>query len=110
MSARDELIAGLRALADFYENNPTMPTDGFASVLVSCCTITGNDDAAAAALVEHAAELMGTPVSRRNGHTSTERKFHGVSLRPYATTRASMARYHAEQSYAGAVEPDGSAS
>ncbi|WP_327029744.1 hypothetical protein OG989_04260 [Micromonospora sp. NBC_01740] len=25
MSTREELIAGLRALADFYEANPTMP-------------------------------------------------------------------------------------
>ena len=104
--AHDELIAGLRALADFYEANPTMPVDGFAELSISCSTLT-SDDAEGAALVRQVADLLGTPVVMNGRHTTTARQFHGLRVKAYAVTRADMAEHNALMSYANLVQPDG---
>ncbi|OKI47263.1 hypothetical protein [Micromonospora sp. CB01531] len=109
MSARDELIAGLLALADFYKNNPTMPADGFPRWLVSCSVIAA-DDAAASAMVEHAAGLLGTEVTRSGGHTKTKRMFGPIEVAVHAVTAERMAAHNALMSYADAVVPEGGAS
>lgn len=114
MSDRDELVAGLRALADFYENNPTMPLPPFPDLSVSCSNITGygtdRDNEAAAELVQHAAKLLGTEVERSGGHTRTKRMFGSVQLKAYAVSAESMADHNAHMSYVNNVKATGSAS
>lgn len=110
---RAELVAGLRALADFYENNPTMPVPLFPDLSVSCSPLTGDvrDDEAAADLVHHAAQLLGVKATPSPaGGWNADRLFGSLRLHAYSTTRERMARHHAESSYAGCVQPAGSAS
>lgn len=113
-TTREELIAGLRAVADFYEANPTMPVPPFPDLLVSCSNITGHgderDDNAAADLVRHAAELLGVeakPAHGGAGGWDADGIFGAFRLRVYSTTRERMARYNAQASYADSVEPEG---
>lgn len=115
-TTREELIAGLRAVADFYEANPTMPVPTYPELLVSCSSITGHgndrDDEAAADLVRHAAELLGVETKLPYGGQGLDADgvFGAVKLRVYSTTRERMARYNAQASYADSVEPEDGAS
>ncbi|WP_406083075.1 hypothetical protein OHA01_26205 [Micromonospora zamorensis] len=107
-TTREELIAGLRALADFYEANPTMPVPVYPDLLVSCSNITPErDDEAAAELVRHAATLLGVEATQStSGGWNVDGKFGSLKLSVYSTTQERMARYNAEVSYSGAVQPE----
>ncbi|MEV1321994.1 hypothetical protein AB0J14_38600 [Micromonospora arborensis] len=113
-TTREELIAGLRAVADFYEANPTMPVPIYPDLLVSCSNITGHgndrDDDAAAELVRHAGTLLGVEATQSTaGGWDVNGKFGALTLRVYSTTHERMARYEAASTYSGAVQPEGGA-
>lgn len=78
------LVAGLRALADFYETHPTMPMPLYPKFGVTCSNLTDGGDAAAE-LVRHAAELLGTEITQSHGHTRTKRMFGVVEFKAYAS-------------------------
>ncbi|GAB2824531.1 hypothetical protein GCM10027176_31310 [Actinoallomurus bryophytorum] len=64
--ARAQTVAGLRALADFLENNPRVPVrelGGDYTVFARC-----DDDAAERAEIDNIARLLGETVTDETGH------------------------------------------
>lgn len=105
MTAADALragvIAGLRALADFLDQHPDLPTP-----LVDARIYPhGDTDADERATVDQIAALLGVPAQGTTYYQAT-RMFGGVPYRACAITREAMARYHASHSYYGIVEPE----
>lgn len=102
---RTGVIAGLRALADFLDHHPDLPTPTVrASVFPH-----GDTEAAERATVDQIAAVLGVTAAGPT-HYSATRMFGGVEYRACAITRDAMARYHAATSYDGVVEPESEAS
>ncbi|GAA3952673.1 hypothetical protein GCM10023085_38970 [Actinomadura viridis] len=106
-SVRRETIAGLRALADFLEANPSVPVNEIGQVFMfftrDC------DDAAAVALVDHVAELLDADVHdtrSRGGHYTASRSFGPISYRIVHIPARAAAEHAARHSYRDNVIPD----
>jgi hypothetical protein len=102
---RAAVIGGLRELADFLETHPEAPVPLYsADVHVS----THGTDHENEQTVNRAAMALGTTASWGTGpktHYRVKRMFGAVEYSVTAITRASMAQYHADQSYSGCVQP-----
>lgn len=108
---RTQLIDGLRALADFLENEPDVPVNSWAHVSYSVTpadTADGEDsEDAKRAEVDRVAAVLGvTPTLSNNGsHYSAQRAFGPVEYRATAITQDHMAHYRAAETYFGVVTP-----
>lgn len=99
---RAQLVAGLRELADWYEQHPTMPVPSYPDF--AHCVLTG-DDKAGSAEVRKMARLLGVK-PYGNGHRVTaDRRFGAVAFRAFYVPCAEMALHQAETSYQGCIEP-----
>lgn len=104
---RHQIILGLRALAAFLEANPDVPVNrhGF-DLLVST---RADNDADAAALVDHAAALMGVQVTDdtdRGGHYIATRSFGPVTYTVFHIPEQSRRAHEARDSYRTNIRPD----
>lgn len=101
-SERARFIAGLRALADFLEAHPLLPTPVFADVTV----FPPRDvDEAMRTEIRRVAALLNAPTSTRRGHCETGRDFGPVSYRVVAVLADARARWDAVTAFADAVMP-----
>jgi hypothetical protein len=98
--ARHQAITGLRALADFLEANPAVPVNEYGHDLI--VSVRAADDAAAAALVDKAAALLGVDVdddTRHGGHYTATRSFGRISYRIVHIPQHRRDQYRAQDSY-----------
>ncbi|MFF4771888.1 hypothetical protein ACFY05_03425 [Microtetraspora fusca] len=104
---RTAVITGLRALADFLEANPAIPAPAF-PFSIRCFPKRGSD-AEMCAEIDRIAELLGTeidPDGLPSGHYTTGLDFGPVRYEATAVLADARARYAAESSYFGCVDPD----
>jgi hypothetical protein len=104
---RTALIAGLRALAAFLENNPTVPVPQ-SSIRVTYFATKAADDRMRAE-VDHVADLLGTGIDPQYlayGHHTTGIDFGPVRYEAAAILADARARHRAFDSYSGCVTPD----
>ncbi|WP_084959570.1 hypothetical protein [Thermoactinospora rubra] len=104
---RTALITGLRDLADFLEANPDVPASPY-SLTFNTFPAKG-PDAEMCAEVDKVAALLGSeidPDHLPHGHYTTVRWFGPVEYRFTAILAAARARYRAEDSYRGCIQPD----
>ncbi|MEV0971387.1 hypothetical protein [Microtetraspora glauca] len=104
---RMAIVAGLRALADFLEATPAIPAPDF-PISIRCFPKRGSD-AEIRAEIDHIAELLGTEIDPDDlpfGHYKTGLDFGPVRFEAAAVLAGARARYAAESSYFGCVQPD----
>ncbi|MEW9530828.1 hypothetical protein [Microbispora sp. NPDC049125] len=103
---RPALITGLRALADFLEANPAVP----APYRISGCHFpTRADDEVMCAEIDQIAALLGSEIDSLRGeygHYATSIGFGPVTYEAVAILAARRARYQADASYDGCVQPN----
>ncbi|WP_433228993.1 hypothetical protein [Actinomadura formosensis] len=105
--ARHQTIAGLRALADFLEDNPAVPVKEYGAHY-SVHTRVG-DDAAAAAEVDQVAALLGAEVTDdrpRGGHYIASKTFGRITYRIVHIPARQMAEHYAHISYRDNIRLD----
>ena len=98
--ARHQIITGLRALADFLEANPAVPVNEYGATFH--VPIRATDDASAAALVDHAAALLGVNAqhdTRRGGHSIATRTFGRIDYTVFHIPEQERAACLARDSY-----------
>ncbi|NUW30742.1 hypothetical protein HTZ77_04800 [Nonomuraea sp. SMC257] len=109
MVARAQLIDGLRALADFLDTHPDVPTNSWAHVSYSVTAndVDGGSEDAKRAEVGRVAAILGvTPTLSDSGsHYTALRTFGPVEFRATAITQEHMAMHEASGTYYGAVTP-----
>jgi hypothetical protein len=100
--ARTQTIAGLRALADFLEDNPGLPVQEYGWTLTVYPT--GDDDRERAEVDRIAALLDTKPVDNRprGGHYTVSRTFGRITYQAVHVPSRQMANHHALMSYAPA--------
>jgi hypothetical protein len=103
---RAELIAGLRALAQFYFDHPEMPIPLYPDF--SHCVMAGDDDAGNDEVCQIAA-ILGSEVDN-DRNPSTQRTFAGLRYRAFYVRREAARRHAAFATYSGLVEPEGGGS
>jgi hypothetical protein len=114
-AARAEIVAGLRALADFIEAHPGLPLPQYGQhgITVHSGTDTGTcgEVACRTEVDAAAATLERAPVTTIGGHYQVSRTFGGgVSYRLVRIPAEVMARHAAEQSYCDNIQlSDGAA-
>lgn len=91
MSHRDDVIKGLRMLADFIEDNPDFPIPTHPSFPHVVST---DNDTAGVAEIERIAHLLGAQVEC---DALVEWKFGGLTYRATYASHASMERYRRVQ-------------
>lgn len=105
--ARHQTITGLRALADFLENNPAVPVDEYGQTFT---LFTRDDtDAHARAEVDRVAGLLGVAVTDRTahgGHYKAARTFGRITYRIVHIPARAMAEHDARNSYHDNITPD----
>jgi hypothetical protein len=92
MAEREEVVRGLRALADFLEAHPDLPAPWH---IPASASISGSDDAERAE-VDRIAAILGVPATanERGTHYGAERDFGGgVKYEATAITQAHMDAY-----------------
>ena len=102
---RRDLISGLRALADFLENDPEIPAPFSADVLVFPPQASDKDGRAE---VDRIAAMIGAPVvdrTARNEHYVTSRRFGAVEYRAVFIPPRVRAHHDAQASYSGRIIP-----
>lgn len=99
-TTREELIAGLRAVADFYEANPTMPVPAYPDL---CVHTRGDNDEAEVEQVRAAAEVLGVEM-KVGAHVTADRAFGKVSVRVVHVPSPVMANHVAHMSYADNIK------
>ena len=102
-----ELIRGLYRLAAWVADHPEIPTP-----YVTARVYPGSDGwAAECRVVDDVADALGVGAQVRAGGTQyvAESRFGPVGVEAVTITAERMARFHAEHSYVGAVEPDADA-
>ncbi|AXH89443.1 hypothetical protein [Micromonospora aurantiaca] len=103
--SHNDLIAGLRALADFLEANPRMPALTYPTLLDTGPV--GETDGDGVKRVHLVAELLGSTVATsRSGHLQTGRQFDGLELRIAHVPSAASAQHEAHMTYASNVQPE----
>lgn len=101
---RTEMVAGLRALADFLEQHPDLPLPYHIDATPYLCGSDEDDRAA----VDLAAGILGVQayVKTFGQHYEAVCHFGGkVQYRALAIPAATMAKHHAGQSYSDVVQP-----
>ncbi len=104
---RLDIIAGLRALADFLEANPDVPAPN-GSIPVTYFPAL-ETDAEMRAEIDRVAGLLGSPVDPQflpYGHHVASVSFGPVRYEAIAILANARARHDALSSYAGCVTPD----
>ncbi|MGW0807980.1 hypothetical protein [Nonomuraea sp. NPDC002799] len=109
-SIRVQLIEGLRALADFLDTHPDVPTNSWVNVSysVTAADTSGDDsDDAKRVEVDRVAAILGvTPTQNNRGsHYTALRTFGPVEYRATAITQEEMALHQAADTYYGLVTP-----
>jgi hypothetical protein len=102
---RASLIEGLRALADFLECNPEVPTPRSADVMVFPPVST---DIEMKAAIDTIARLIGSDVNDQtasDGHYTAYRQFGPAQYRAVGIPARSLARRAAQMSYAENIVP-----
>jgi len=103
---RSNLIAGLRALADFLEGNPQVPVPRQVDMLVFPSVST---DGKMRAEIDDIAKLIGVEIHDQTaeyGHYAVARKFGPVEYRALAILARARASHDALMSYSKNVIPD----
>jgi len=103
---RAQLIAGLRAIANFLESRPEMPAPRTADLMVFPSR---DEDAVMCAEIDKIAALLGTSIDAEDieyGHYGTRLDFGPVTYKAVAVKAERLARHIAASSYADAVTPD----
>lgn len=105
---RAALVAGLRGLADFLETHRDVPVPESYHAQQITFLPSGDTDDEQRAEVDAFAVALGVKASDRNGrsHYKAQRAFGPVVYESFAISSADMARYDAEASYRGCVDPD----
>ncbi|MDN3356116.1 hypothetical protein [Actinomadura sp. DC4] len=106
---RADLIAGLHALADYLDTNPSLPVPEFSADLL--VHIRGTD-VEQRAEVDRVAGLLGVSVEDRTahgGHYTAARGFGPVEYRCVAIPAKVMALHQARRTYAHSIIPNGEA-
>ena len=103
---RQEYITGLRQLADYLDANPGVPVPRYGSSIRLIASLA--EDGGIAEIITIAAQLAAPVIDATQdmGSYRTCRSFGPVTYEAFSSTRASMAIYRAETSYAGCVIPD----
>jgi hypothetical protein len=107
-SARAQVTAGLRQLADYLDRNPGVPVNEFGDWQLTMCAL-NPDDADGKAEVDRIATILGVDVTDETadgGHYIASKSFGLVSYQMVRVLRARSAAYSALMSYQGAVQPD----
>ncbi|WP_021591234.1 hypothetical protein [Actinomadura welshii] len=105
--ARHQTITGLRALADFLEANPGVPVKEFGAHYT--VTTRSGDDAAAAALVDQVAPLLGAEITDdrpHGGHYIASKTFGRIVYQIIHIPDRRMEEYHAHLSYSTNIRLD----
>ena len=100
---RQQVIDGLRELAQFLEDHPDLPTPRYSGATVSAhtthdCEIDREDRDASRAAVDAAAAILGSPVAD-DTHYVTSRQFSAVTYQVVYVPPASVASWDALTSY-----------
>ncbi len=103
---RAELIADLHAFADLLATRPDMPAPRHVNAQYTVLHHDFPSDADRVAEVERIAALLGVDVERDEQHATARLPLGRVEYVVHALTSEGSARWDAERSYAGAVEPD----
>jgi hypothetical protein len=90
---RAEVIAGLRALADFIEQHPDFPLPTYPEFM-HCSG--AQFDAEGAAEVRQIAEILDAPLTMNGGSANTERMFGALRYRAFYVSRHRMDEHHQE--------------
>lgn len=97
-TVRDELVRDMRLLADWLEaNDAPIPSITDVEILIH---ISSPDE------IRRIADTIGAPIESSGGRAWTQRRFGRARYRALHIPPEHMARFEAERSYAGAVEPD----
>jgi hypothetical protein len=100
---RHDLISGLRALADFLEDNPEIPAPFGADFLVFPSRVSDGDGRVE---IDRIAAMIGSPVvdrTARNEHYVTSRRFGAVEYRAVFIPSRVRAYHDAQASYSGRI-------
>jgi hypothetical protein len=105
-AGRQAYITGLRQLADYLDANPGVPVPRYGTTILLLTRLA--EDGGIAEIVDIAAQLAAPVIDATQdmGSYRTCRSFGSVTYEAVSHTRASMAVYRAEVSYAGCVVPD----
>ncbi|GAA3645214.1 hypothetical protein GCM10022224_004740 [Nonomuraea antimicrobica] len=101
--SRPAFVAGLRALADFLEARPDIPTPR--STVVHHF-VPDAQDTEMRAEIDRLATLLGSHLDGEDSHVTTSLRFGPIEYRAVAILADSRARYDAHNSYRGCVTPD----
>ncbi|MFC9973485.1 hypothetical protein ACFVH6_21585 [Spirillospora sp. NPDC127200] len=101
LSARNRMIEGLRALADFLEANPALPVEGYPALTV----FTNDNDCEPCqrAEIDRIARLLGTNPhddTDQGGHLTVSRSFGPVEYNAIFIPATRLAAHQALMSYA----------
>jgi hypothetical protein len=96
-SKREQIIEGLRALADFYEQHPDVPLPPFPGW--NHCVLGNVGDEAGPAEVRVLAAALGSGVEERRGHTITNAQFGAINFHAYYVSRERAEAYDADQEF-----------
>lgn len=105
--ARTQTIAGLRALADFLENNPGVPVREYGGDYTVFPR--ADDDTAERAEIDRIARALGETVTNetgRGGHYSTSKTFGRITYTAIHVPTERQAAHDALMSYAPVFHPD----
>lgn len=105
--ARSQAIAGLRALADFLENNPGVPVREYGGDYTVFPR--ADDDVAERAEIDRIASALGETVTDetgRGGHYSVSKTFGRITYNAIHVPTERQAAHDALMSYAPAFHPD----
>ncbi|GLY74385.1 hypothetical protein [Actinoallomurus iriomotensis] len=105
--ARAQTIAGLRALADFLENNPSIPVREYGGDYTVFPY--ADDDAAERAEIDRIATALGETVTDetgRGGHYTVSKTFGRITYNAIHVPAKRQAAHEALMSYAPVFHPD----
>jgi hypothetical protein len=105
LAERRDLISGLRALADFFEDDLETPAPFCLDVLVFPSQVSDEDGRAE---IDRIAAMIGEPVVDRtaiNQHYLTSRRFGAVEYRAVFIPPRVRAYHDAQASYSGRIIP-----
>lgn len=89
---RQDLIEGLRALADWYEQHPTVPLPAYPGW--THCVLSHHGDVDGPAVVRELAAALGAEVVERHGHTVADKPFGPIKFHAYYVSRERMQEHN----------------
>lgn len=95
-SKRQDLIDGLRALADWYEQHPDVPLVKYPEFR-HC--VNAGDDATGRAEVHAIADALGVPVTDKDDESEVIGDFAGLPFRAYYVTRERLQRWRDDMDF-----------